>query len=152
MAKKKSTSYKEMLRDRVPKTVELALLFCKCKNLWIDHVYDNFIRIHVHKKDRYDATRICLGISGRNRDFNFSKTIMWDNMSEEETADWTNVCTWVEYFQENYQIAENEVKLAKITNPEIWYQDIEKLVIKALPDQADNYPLIRFIALSLTTK
>lgn len=141
-----------MLRDRTPKMVDLALRFCKCKNLWLDHVYTNFIKIHVHKKDRYEATRICLGIKGKKQHFNFKSTIMWDNMTAEEECDWLNVCDWVEYFQQNYQVAENEVNIAKAYNPGIWYQEIEKLVAKALPSQTDNYPLIHFIALSLTTK
>lgn len=141
-----------MLRDRLPKMVDLALRYCKCKNLWLDHCYTNFIKIYVHKKDRDDATRKCLGYGSKNRHFIFRNTIQWDNMNKEEKDDWENVCNWVAYFEENYQVAENEVNVAKMYNPGIWYQDVEKLVAKALPSQADNYSLIRYIALSLTTK
>lgn len=36
--------YKQMLRDRMPKMLDLALRWCKAKNRWIDYVYDNTIR------------------------------------------------------------------------------------------------------------
>lgn len=140
-----------MLRDRLPKIVDLALRYCKCKNLWLDHVYYNFVGIYIHKVDRDNAVRKCIK-DIKNKNMGFRTTIMWDNMEQADKDAWDNVCLWVEYFQKNYQVAENEVNIAKTTNPGIWYQDVEKLVAKALPSQADNYNLIRYIALSLTTK
>ena len=56
--KKQNTSYKEMLRDRVPLFVDLALKWCKAKEIWINHVYNNFINIYVDKDQRYHATSV----------------------------------------------------------------------------------------------
>ena len=49
-----NTSYREMLRDRVPTVVSFALKWCKAKNAWIEHAYENSIGIYTEKKDRYE--------------------------------------------------------------------------------------------------
>ena len=106
--KKQNTSYKTMLRDRVPLLVDLALKWCKAKECWINHVYDNFINIYTDKDQRYEATRILLGISSKYRTFDFSKTILWESLTNEETKTWEKVTDWVKWFQNEATIIKDE--------------------------------------------
>lgn len=99
---KKTTGYKGMLRDRCPKTVNYALKWQKAKERWIDHAYNNFIKFYVKKEDRKNATRIILGISKFYRNFDFNKSIDWDNITEEETKYWKTVSSWVNWFRKYY--------------------------------------------------
>ena len=104
----KKPGYREMLRDRCPKVVNYALKWCKAKEKWIDHVYFNFIRIYAEKDQRNNATRIALGISEGNRyDFNFEKTIDWDNLTPKEKSYWIKVNGWVKWFMKHYAEIEN---------------------------------------------
>jgi hypothetical protein len=98
---KQNTSYKAMLRDRLPLLINLALKWCKAKECWINHVYDNFINVFTEKDQRYEATRIVLGISSKYRNFDFKKTIAWENLTKEEADSWEAVRSWVTWFQ-NY--------------------------------------------------
>ena len=109
---KKSTGYKEMLRDRCPAVVDIALKWCNVKQKWIDHTYDHFIKLYKHKNDRNEATRIILGISKRYRNFDFHKTIDWDNLTKEETEYWTWVWKWVEWFMQNFMYIKNLYKVS----------------------------------------
>ena len=108
----KKTSYKEMLRDRISdmQAVDLALKWCKAKTRWINHTYDNFINCLADKSERYEATRIILGISGKCRNFDFHKTIMWENLSEDDTEYWKIVEGWVIWFQNNMLEIEYDVQ------------------------------------------
>lgn len=104
----KIKGYKGMLRDRLPKTIDIALKWCKAKEKWIDHTYHNFVQFLSDKEDRDEATRIILGISKKYREFDFHKSIMQDNLSEEETHYWQNVETWVNWFRVKYIYVQNE--------------------------------------------
>ena len=57
----KRTGYKEMLRDRMPKMLNLALKWCKAKEKWLDYVYENHIKI-VPKDQRGVEVKKCLGL------------------------------------------------------------------------------------------
>lgn len=57
----KSTGYKEMLRDRMPRTLNLALKWCKAKEKWLSYVYDNHIK-QVPKNMRGNVVKQCLGL------------------------------------------------------------------------------------------
>lgn len=97
-----------MLRDRCPKVVNYALKWCRAKEKWIDHVYFNFIRIYADKDQRNNATRIALGISEGNRyDFDFERTIDWDNLTPKEKSYWIKVNGWVKWFMKHYAEVEN---------------------------------------------
>lgn len=111
--KQKRTSYKDMLRNRVPKTVDLALKWCKSKNNWVDHVYEHFIHFVADKKIRYEITRTVLGISDYDRNFNFHKTIEWDNIEEDEKEKWEKVEKWVTWFEKNMIYIENSYDILK---------------------------------------
>ena len=103
-----NTGYRNMLRDRLPKMVNLALLWCKCKEAWLDHVYHNWIWIYKDNKERLNATRTILGIDKKGKShFKFEDTILWDNLTDEETVHWKNVSAWVSWFRKQYQYVEN---------------------------------------------
>lgn len=102
-----NAGYKGMLRDRCPKVVDYALKWQKAKERWIDHAYANFIKFYVQKQERYNATRIVLGIAKYYRNFNFDKSIEWENLTKEETIYWKRVSSWVRWFMKNYAYIEN---------------------------------------------
>lgn len=99
------TSYKEMIRNRISNMpdIDLALKWCKAKERWINHVYDSFINIYVEKQDRYEATRIILGISSKNQEFNFHSTIDWDNLDDYDRAYWEIIEGWISWFSKNIE-------------------------------------------------
>ena len=109
----KKPRYREMLRDRCPKVVNYALKWHKAKDKWIDHVYKNFIGIYVDKDQRNNATRVCLGISGKYYDFDFYKTICWDNLTPKEKTYWMRIYGWVKWFQKQYAPIENAYNISK---------------------------------------
>lgn len=97
---KKNTGYREMLRDRLPKVVNYALKYVKCKERWLDHVYRNWIWIYSDNDMRNKATRRLLGLDkkGKPTKFVFEDTILWDNLSKEEEKYWKDVSKWVSWF------------------------------------------------------
>lgn len=102
MAYKGNNGYKGMLRDRVPKIVDFALKWCKAKERWIDHVYDNFIKIVKGVEDRKKITRAILGLrKGKPKDFDFHRSVFWDqfDMSQQELEYWQFVEGWVNWFR-----------------------------------------------------
>nr|DAS39447.1 MAG TPA: hypothetical protein [Caudoviricetes sp.] len=114
-----TNGYKGMLRDKLPKTVDIALKWCKAKERWINHTYDNFIGIFSENKEKDNATKVILGISTRYKSFDFHKTIMWDNMTDLEISYWKNVESWVNWFRTNYIYIQNEVNNSLILGVEI---------------------------------
>ena len=134
-----------MLRNRTPLLVDAALKYCKAKECWINHVYDNFINVYTDKEQRYEATRIALGISGKYRNFDFHKTIAWDNLDKEETENWESVEEWVIWFQEHAMDIKNEYE--KIKN--LYVREIAEMYLTdkflATEDQDAAYKLISFI-------
>lgn len=107
-----------MLRDRCPAVIDLALRWCKAKTRWLDHVYSHFINIYVLKEERYEATRIILGISGKYRNFDFKKTIDWDNIDSEEEEYWKTILGWVNWFRNRHAAIEQDIR-DQLTNSEI---------------------------------
>ena len=101
--------YKGMLRDRCPATTNYALKWQKAKERWINHTYRNFIRIFCDKEERDRVTRIILG-GKNNNDFEFKKSIDWDNLSDEERSYWERVVTWIDWFDANYSVIKAEYK------------------------------------------
>ena len=109
---KNGTGYKQMLRDRCPKVVNYALKWCKVKEAWLDHVYKNFIWVFSDKKLRLSMTHDLLGHNSKKR-FVFEDTIDWDNLTKNEETHWKKVCSWVSWFQKEYQFIENEYSVSK---------------------------------------
>lgn len=114
---KNGTGFKQMLRDRCPKVVGYALKLCKAKEAWLEHVYKNWIWIYSSKVERLKATRKVLGyrdseMNNNSRQFNFEDTIDWDNLTKDEESYWKKVCSWVSWFQKEYQFIENEYSIS----------------------------------------
>ena len=110
---KKKTGYKEMLRDRCPTVVDYALKWQKAKERWIDHAYARFIKIYCANDERKHVTRIILGIAKFYRNFEFDKSIDWDNLTKEETEYWKRVSSWVKWFMKNYAYMENAYQISR---------------------------------------
>ena len=88
--------YKAMIRDRCPRTVDLALKWCYAKTKWVEYVYSTFVWFLKDKKDRDAQVRALLGY--HTGGFVFDKTIEWDSLTKEESEYWTNVSAWVNFF------------------------------------------------------
>ena len=101
-----------MLRDRLPKQVDLALRFCKAKEAWLNHVYKNFIWMYSSKKERHEATRNVLGLN-TNQPMSFHNTIDWNNLSDEDKIKWAKIETIVIWFQTRYLYAKNSYDMSK---------------------------------------
>ena len=111
---KQAKGYREMLRDRCPKVVNYALKWQKAKDAWIHHAYKSFIKIYKDKDQRNNATRIVLGMeNGVVKNFDFHKTIDWDNLSDFGINYWERVETWVKWFMKNYSYIENIYDISK---------------------------------------
>lgn len=105
------TGYKEMLRNRLPDYVDLALKWCKVKELWINHVYDSQINIYADKQERYNATRIALGLSSKERIFKFEDSIDWVWITEEEKERLKPAIGWINFFKTIFPYIENKWKV-----------------------------------------
>ena len=106
------TGYKEMLRDRLPITVNIALKWCGAKQKWIDHSYNQFINVFKSKTDRYETTRIILGISKKQRNFDFHKSIDWNSLTEEQKLYWDRIESWVIWFKKMYSYIVNDYEVS----------------------------------------
>ena len=105
--------YKGMLRDRCPLVVDYALKWQKAKERWIDHAYVGFIKFYVDNKERNHATRVVLGIAKYYRNFDFHKSIDWENLSDEDTLYWKRIESWVNWFTKTYAYMENAYVTSK---------------------------------------
>ena len=112
-----------MLRERVPRVVNLALKYCKKKEAWLQHVYKNWIWVYSDKEERLKATRLLLGYSENKktqRNFVFNDTIAWDNLSEEESKEWRRIKKWVVWFMAKYAYIEDDYKKSKLRGRDIY--------------------------------
>ena len=111
----KKLGYREMLRDRCPKVIDYALKWQKAKEKWIDHAYTYFVRLYgdeLNKDDKIVRTKS--GIKkGKVKEFDFKKSIDWDNLSDEDTTYWKRVTSWVNWFSTTYAYIENAYKISK---------------------------------------
>lgn len=130
-----------MLRDRCPKVVDYALKWQKAKEKWIDHAYANFIKFYVQKQDRYNATRIILGIAKYYKNFDFDKSIEWENLTKEETIYWKRVSSWVRWFTKNYAYIENLYSISHMAGKddmEIKIQIVNSYLSTLLPSDEES--------------
>lgn len=121
----KKLGYREMLRDRCPKVIDYALKWRGAKEKWIEHAYNYFIKllkeetkngkiIRSEKDNKRHVINMLLGIrKGKPREFDFSKSIDWDNLTEEEIKYWKVVVSWVNWFGTNYAYIENMHNISK---------------------------------------
>ena len=57
-------------------------------------------------------THDLLGHNSKKR-FVFEDTIDWDNLTKDEETHWKKICSWVSWFQKEYQFIENEYSVSK---------------------------------------
>ena len=124
--KTKQGGYKAMIRDRCPRTVDLALKWCKVKTEWVEHVYYHFVWFLIDKQDRNDQVRSLMGLAKYSRGFNFDETIDWYNIDKDEAEYWENISTWVKWFEQNV------VPIAEVYNTQLLkYGGIEDARIRS---------------------
>ena len=138
---KNTGGYKGMLRDRCPKVVNYALKWQKAKERWIEHAYVNFIKFYLDDKEKNRATRIVLGIAKFYRNFDFDKSIEWDNLSNEETLYWKRVSSWVKWFRTMFIRIEDTYEYSKKHGKDdlqIKIEIINRYLSALLPKQDDE--------------
>lgn len=142
-----------MLRDRLPVYADMALRYCKCKNMWIDHVYDNFIYIFSKKTLRESSAKICLGIYKANgkekQNFIFHNTIDWDNLDNDQTEAWLNVEGWVNYFNDNLIMLQQAMQLEERYGHKLSIIEKAFIIRQKLPSQHENESLVKFLVKNL---
>lgn len=115
--------YKAMLRDRLLPSWNLALLWCKVKNRWIERAYAENIATSP-KPLRSD---LCKFITGRKKNCgvtcSFWTTIDPDGFlfgeNREEYNMWKNVQKWVDWFSKNQIFIYDTLQdIIKIHSPE----------------------------------
>lgn len=135
--------YRQMLRDKMPSMMDLALRYCKAKADWIEHCYNNFIRV-VPQEERSTVVKEMLGIAkkpgckkvltqddyimlalyGYKRKqiatpdksklyYTFKETINWDKLEPSEVEFWEGVCKIVDWFSKTYAYIENDYRISK---------------------------------------
>lgn len=137
----KSSGYKGMLRDRCPYVVNCALKWQKAKEKWIDHTYTNFVRIYVKKDDKDHAARIILGIAKYYKNFDFHKSIDWDNLEDDEKIYWQRVESWVDWFRSKYAYMENTYKISNDAGKsefDISVELIQRYLAVLLPQEQED--------------
>lgn len=115
-----------MLRDRCPKVIDYALKWRKAKEKWIEHAYNYFVKLNVEelnknnhvvrsvKDNKRHVINMLLGIKkGKPKQFDFSASIDWDNLTKEEIDYWKIVVSWVNWFRTNYAYIENSYNVSK---------------------------------------
>jgi len=102
-----NTGFREMLRDRCPEIVSLALKWCKAKEKWLDYVYKEQIWILASKEERYKQTKLILGIKDGKKNFVFHDTIVWEGLSADEAKYWKFVEDWVNFFVRKHAYIED---------------------------------------------
>ena len=97
--------YKGMLRDRLIPIWNLALLWCKVKQRWIDTVYERNLK-NCPKKLRSENCKLLAGHLNRyNIRVSFLSTVDPDGFlygeDKEEYQMWKNVNSWIEWFSKH---------------------------------------------------
>lgn len=137
----KTAGYKGMLRDRCPLVVNYALKWQKAKERWIDHAYDNFIKVYTSKQEKDHAVRITLGIAKFYREFDFHKSINWDDLTIEETEYWARVESWVKWFRTKYAYMKNAYDISRKCGKDelsIKIEIINGYLGALMPDETDD--------------
>ena len=66
------------------------------------------------KDSKRHVINLLLGIKkGKQTSFDFSKSIDWDNLTDEELEYWKRVSSWVTWFRKNYVFVENTYNTSK---------------------------------------
>lgn len=100
--------YKGMLRDRLVPSWNLALLWCKVKNRWVDTVYENVIS-KTPKALRPEITKFSAGLKNKYGVVcPFMSTVDPDGWlygeNKKEYEMWRAVYSWINWFAKNQMI------------------------------------------------
>lgn len=158
---KKSTGYKEMLRDRCPKVVDFALKWCQAKERWLDLVYNTYIKegweeyskndklLRTRNQTKLAVTRMLLGMKkGKPKLFVFDTTIAWKDLTEEEDTYWRWVSGWVRWFMEKFAYIENTYKISRSVGKSEFdckVEIIQKFLQSELPDNVDDKESLDYV-------
>lgn len=86
-----------MLNDRLPFTVETALLMCSAKGRFIEHVWKTQVNIYTTFEDKRQAIFKILG--KKHEGFDFKRALDIKNVDLDERQYWEYVASWVEWMQ-----------------------------------------------------
>lgn len=109
---------KAMLRNKIPYVANLALLWCRSKEKWIQHVYGTQIGLYVETYMRLHTAACILGIVPNSK-FEFHKTIDWENLTAENKKHWEYVEGWIDWFSQNYMYIQNAYEISKENEKDI---------------------------------
>jgi hypothetical protein len=170
---KMASGYRQMLCDRMPQTLDIALRWCKAKNKWVDYVYDHFIQKYP-QNERSRAVKQVLGLTNY---YNIDEIIMFfrirgmkqsnnipkeelklsfkDTMNWEELAgrdvnelnNWKAINSWVVWFKCWYSYIESTVKIS-IKNGKVYSEickEIEYKYLIKIEDTSNREKLSAFL-------
>lgn len=101
------TGYRKMISDRIPESWDMALRYCKCRQAWIDHIYNIHVRPlnnNVMKSRAENEKEKARRIRKLFENKSFSSTINWNKLLQENLDEynmWRNIDTWVSWFRSN---------------------------------------------------
>lgn len=136
---KNNTSYKEMLRNRIPIELDLTLKWCKCKTQWVNYVYSEFVQIFSDKKERDKTIRYILKKKimpdpyGTYKDkFDFHGCINWDWLDKNDEEYWRTVEEWFNWFDHYVPLLQTSDDILVLLNSEDIEQkeELQKFLIK----------------------
>lgn len=142
-----------MIRDRVPRTVNIALKWCQAKEKWINRVFSLSAALYTTKDEKNSAVRKQLGIHEGKQNFNFAESIDLEltkrdrfNRITGEDQYWIWVNDWVNWFCENYAYLENSYNItSKFNEKEAWRIKFVSKYTESLGEEAEKlaYYLIK---------
>ena len=86
------TNYRQAIRNRCPRTVDLALKWCKAKDNWVEYIYETYFSFLKDNKSKNDQ------LDGIFKQFDFAKNIEWKTLDKPELYYWSQVTDWIEWF------------------------------------------------------
>ena len=106
------TGFKKFINDRIPKTWDIGLRWCRSKTKWIDYVYDTHVRPisndwRVKERNKRNFERVIEMTGGKNRfgdKTTFDLTINTHTLiieNKHEYDYWMSVIKWVRFFSKN---------------------------------------------------
>lgn len=118
-----------MLRNRIPKELDLTLKWCKCKTKWVDYVYSEFVQIFSDKEERDKTIRYILKKKimpdpyGTYKDkFDFHGCINWDDLDKTDEEYWKIIEQWFDWFDHYIPLLQTSEDILVLLNSE----DIEQ--------------------------
>lgn len=110
--------YRKLISDRIPKTWDMALRWCKCRKRYIERIYDYSVRLYksdvMHtqeQKKKLIEKEIILATDPKN---SFSSGLELHRLRTEEDLNllqyWEGVVDWVNWFSSNTLYIQDDAK------------------------------------------